>query len=237
MPLAVTRGRERVRRISAVSCLSGSGRSADGWAAGRSYLLGACSCPMPRRRRRRRCGHHRHDVGRGVEDGGLLGRLRQQAQAVLAGRRGRRPEHLAVGQAQERRRGGDDHAHPLGLQGHALGSRRTSSSIRRVCSRALSVRGLLLHRRGGERRLLHRGVEHQQPDHPGQQHERHQRHERQRAGAGAGPRHDRQPGPLEGGAGESGDPAGAAAGTDPAGPDLEGGAAHLLCDSSVQGKG
>ena len=65
--------------------------------------------------------------------------------------------------------------------------------------RVLLLRGqdlrLLLQRGRGEGRLLHRGVEHQQPDHSREQHERHQRHERQRAGVGAQPRYDGQPRP------------------------------------------
>ena len=125
-------------------------------------------------------------------------------------------------------RGRDDHAHPLCLGGHPL---RVAQHVELHAQGLLpggEGGGLLLHRGGGEGRLLHGGVEHQQPDHAGQQHEGHQGHERQRAVPAPDPGDDGQPRPLQRRAGESGDAAGGAGAADPAGPDLEGGAAHRL---------
>ena len=87
------------------------------------------------------------------------------------------------------------------------GSRSTSSSISRVCSRAASVVGLLLERGGRERRLLHRGVEQQQPDDAAEQHQATSATNGTRGGPAYGAAGTtREPGPLDRGLGDPRDP-------------------------------
>ena len=64
------------------------------------------------------------------------------------------------------------------------------------------VVGLRLERGGGERRLLHLGVEAEQPDDAAEQHQADQGHERHPRRPDPAPRDDGEPGPVDGGLGE-----------------------------------
>ena len=126
--------------------------------AGRAVGRGG---PWPGRRRTSARGPAPRALGRRREDPDVLGRV---------GGRGL-PEHLAVGEAQE------DRAPAVTMPIFAAPARRRAGG--RAASRAPSAGsargpravGLLLQRGGRERRLLHRGVEQQQPDDAAEQHQ------------------------------------------------------------------
>ena len=147
------------------------------------------------------------DRRRAAGSAGFAGRQRVDPQASSAGGRGRACRAPCRRRAEERRAG---RRRPCPAPAPAR--RPAAGRAARRAPSAATARwrvervGLLLQRGGRERRLLHRGVEHQQPDHPPSS------SSDTRVTNGTGrrgvrpPRHDGEPGPLDRGLGEARDP-------------------------------
>ena len=140
---------------------------------------GGPRCPRPSERGRARAlADDLVDDRRGVEDRRLRRQPGLEPEVVGRGGRGRLAEHRAVLEHEVRRGAARHHAHRLRLLGDPLG---VAEHVELHLERLLAGReraGLLLERGGRERRLLHRGVEEEQPDHAAEQHQADQRHER-----------------------------------------------------------
>ena len=187
-----SRARSRVRPVS----LS---RSASVPASPAASARAVAPCGGPGR-------EHLLDDGLRRQHGGLGGRTWKQSEAVGGHSRCRLAEHLAGGQLEVGRLVGGHHAHALGLLGDPLGvAEHVELHLQGLLAGREGLR-LLLQRGRRERRLLHGGVEEQQPDDAAQHQHRHEDHERHLRGPGPAARDHPQPRALDRRLAERGDP-------------------------------